>query len=462
MERHADTIAAVATATGGAISLIRISGSEALGIADAIFRSPKGLKISDRAGYSMLYGEIIDARGEAIDDVVVSIFRAPHSYTGEDSVEISFHGSRYIASRIMRSLIDAGARAADAGEFTTRAFLAGKIDLSQAEAVADMIASHDRATHAMASTQMRGGYSEELRGLRDRLLELASLLELELDFSEEDVAFADRGELLSLIETLNGRIEELISSFTLGNAIKEGVPVAIIGSPNAGKSTLLNSLLKEDRAMVSDIPGTTRDVIEERIGVGGVDFRFIDTAGIRASDDTLERMGIERTHRAVERAVVILYLFDVAAGISSNSIISEIKTLRIRDGQNLCIILNKCDEADCGDVERELREFGYSAISISAKYSRNLEAIEDFLESLIDVSPVYSGTTVVSNARHYEALRRSRDALKSALGGLCAGISSELVSQDIREALYCLGTITGEITTNEILGEIFSKFCIGK
>lgn len=526
-----DTIVAPATAPGGALSLIRVSGDDALAVCDRVFRSVTGKMVSDRKGYTMLYGNIVYPDGRVLDDVVVSVFLAPNSYTGEDMVEISCHGSRYITAEAVNLLIAAGARAATAGEFTSRAFLAGKLDLSQAEAVADMISSHDRATHTLAATQMRGGYSRDLNALRDELLRLASLLELELDFSEEDVTFADRAELAALIEKISVRTEELISSFALGNAIKEGIAVAIVGSPNAGKSTLLNTLLNEDRVMVSDMAGTTRDAIEERVTLGNMEFRFIDTAGIRASGDSLERMGIERTFRAVDKARIILYLFDVGALTDSGAadenvpvatedfsaedvavecaatkIISSISEINTTAEQELCIVINKCDpgcnrESHWGKFAEELEKHtGLRIIPISAKYGYNIGELTHYLTSLTDADPIYSGATIISNSRHYDALLKTRQSLARALAALSGSKSehylvessanrstddsanrpknssenlpetistvtspsTDLIAQDIREALHWLGTITGEITTDEILGTIFSRFCIGK
>ena len=467
MRGYEDTVVAAATPAGGALSVVRVSGKDAFAICDKIFRSATGRKVSSQPGYTLMYGDIINETGEVVDDILLSVFRSPKSYTGEDSVEISCHGSGYIVSEIIRLLINAGARAADAGEFTSRACLAGRIDLSQAEAVADIIASHDRATHKIASTQMRGGYSSEFSELRSNLLRLSSLLELELDFSEEDVTFADRSELASLIDTAIIKISGLIFSFSLGNAIKKGTPVAIVGSPNAGKSTLLNALLKDDRAMVSDIPGTTRDIIEERINIDGVDFRFIDTAGIRQSDDILEQMGIERTMKAAGEANIILYLFDISANISANDIITKISALSLQASeQKLFIVLNKCDKSPAqnyagliSDLERSL---SHPVATISAKNGMGVRQLQDSIRSAIDTSQLYSGAAIVSNSRHYDALIRSLEALTRAKEGLDQAIPSDLLSQDVRQAIYDLGTVTGEITTNEIISEIFSKFCIGK
>jgi len=456
-----DTIAAVATATGGALSLIRISGPSALDITAKAFRPSRKRNLTDAMGFSIIYGDIVNGENEFVDDVLVSVFRAPNSYTGEDMAEISCHGSPYIVRTIIELLIRYGARAADAGEFTTRAFLSGKIDLSQAEAVADMISSRDRSTHHMAATQMRGGYSRDLKLLRDGLLRIASLLELELDFSEEDVVFADRSEVIDLARSVNRKINSLIDSFSLGNALKEGIGVAIVGSPNVGKSTLLNTLLKEDRAMVSDIPGTTRDVIEETMNIDGVEYRFIDTAGIRHSDDELERMGIERTFRSLDKASVILYVFDHSSGISEADMEKAVAELHLNESQKVCIVLNKCDTRNL-IYETSLSVLGYPVIPVSAKYDINIVAITGYLRGLIDKEVIMRGDAIVSNSRHYEALLRSRESLEALIRGIESGLSGELVTQEMRESVYWLGTITGEITTDEILGEIFSKFCIGK
>lgn len=471
-----DTITAVATGVGGAISVIRLSGERAIEICSSLFRAASGKPLKDADGYTLHYGEIVD-KERVVDDVIVSLFRAPRSYTGEDMVEVSCHASRYIQSEIVKLFINAGARAAEPGEFTIRAFLAGKLDLSQAEAVADMIASTDRATHALASNQMRGGYSAEFRLLREELVNLVSLLELELDFSEEDVEFADRDELSRLITKIEDKVNSLLNSFSLSNVIKEGVAVAIVGEPNVGKSTLLNSLLKEDRAMVSEIAGTTRDVIEESINIGGVKFRFIDTAGIRATDDRLEKMGIERTFSSIERANIIIYLSEGSS--LSESIENAAKALSeisVRDDQLLILVVNKIDTIDSGEVapiESDLFElFSSSAgeygvrpekiVAISAKTGENVDELISSLSEFVDTEAVYSGETIISNSRHYEALLRSSESLARAHKGLSDGIPTDLLSQDIRESLHHLGTITGEITTDEILSNIFANFCIGK
>lgn len=382
--------------------------------------------------------------------MLVTLFRAPHSYTGEDSVEISCHGSAYIVSELLRLALEAGARMASPGEFTLRAFLAGKLDLVQAEAVADLIASSSRAAHAMATNQMRGGYSEELEGLRDKLVHLTSLLELELDFSEEDVEFADRQALRRTMEQIGREIDRLRSSFSLGNAIKEGVAVAIVGAPNVGKSTLLNRLLNEERAMVSEIAGTTRDVIEERANIGGVLFRFLDTAGIRTTGDRLERMGIERTMESIRRAQVIIRLVD------ARRMDEAMPEFEVRPEQRVLTVVNKMDAAPEGFRVPE------GALGISARQGDEIEALCEALRSTVDTEGLYHGDAVVSNSRHYEALTAARKSLGRALAGMDEGLPADLLSEEIRPVIRHLGEITGQITTDEILGNIFSKFCIGK
>jgi tRNA modification GTPase len=460
MTHTGDTIAAIATAQGGAIAIIRLSGRDAIAIADSVFRGRVSLR--EARGYTVHFGEVMTPSGEVVDEVLATVFRAPHSYTGEDSVEISYHGSPYIGQRIMELLIGSGARVAEAGEFTVRAFLAGKMDLSQAEAVADLIASSDRAQHTLALDQMRGGYSSELAGLRDELVRLASLLELELDFSEEDVEFAERGELTALTERIAGEIDSLAGSFSLGNVIKEGIPVAIVGRPNAGKSTLLNALVRDDRAIVSDIAGTTRDRIEESVSLGGVTYRFIDTAGLRTTDDRLEQMGIERTLNAVRGARLVLLVVD--ATTSPADILGQVEELALSADQKLCVVLNKIDrltESDVSGLRREL-EASFEVVALSAKTGTNLDALEEWLQASVDTGALYAGAVVVSNARHYEALQRAGEGISRVSAGLSSGISSDLLAEDVREVLYHLGTITGSVTTDEILATIFSKFCIGK
>lgn len=442
-----DTIVAPATPTGGAIAIVRISGSEAIAVAERLFRGRSPL--SEAAGRTVHYGSIHDGE-RLVDEVLVTLFRAPHSYTGEDSVEISCHGSAYIVSEILRLALGAGARMASPGEFTLRAFLAGKFDLAQAEAVADLIASSSRAAHAMATNQMRGGYSEELEGLRDKLVHLTSLLELELDFSEEDVEFADRQALRRTMEQIGREIDRLRSSFSLGNAIKEGVAVAIVGAPNVGKSTLLNRLLNEERAMVSEIAGTTRDVIEERANIGGVLFRFLDTAGIRTTGDRLERMGIERTMESIRRAQVIIRLVD------ARHMDEAMPEFEVRPEQRVLTVVNKMDAAPEGFRVPE------GALGISARQGDGIEALCEALRSTVDTEGLYHGDAVVSNSRHYEALTAARESLGRALAGMDEGLPADLLSEEIRPVIRHLGEITGQITTDEILGNIFSKFCIGK
>ena len=446
-----DTIVAPATAAGGAIAVVRVSGREAFALCDRMFRGRKPLAEAD--GYTVHYGEIMDG-DRIVDDVLAAVFRAPHSYTGEDSVEISCHGSSYIVSEILRLLTAAGGRMAQPGEFTIRAYLAGKLDLSQAEAVADTIAASSRAAHALASTQMRGGYSDELERLRDKLLNLTSLLELELDFSEEDVEFADRTALRETMQRIGAEIDRLRSSFSLGNAIKEGVAVAIAGAPNVGKSTLLNRLLNEERAMVSEIAGTTRDVIEERANIGGILFRFLDTAGIRSTDDRLERMGIERTMESIRRAQIVIHMID--APTLAGTLPEPDFTLR--PDQKILTVANKIDKAS---ASLNLPE---NIIAISAKQGTGIDQLCDALRRTVDTEALYHGDPVVSNSRHYEALTTAREALDRALDGLGNDLPADLLSEEIRQVIHHLGSITarGSIAPDEVLQNIFSKFCIGK
>ena len=443
------TIVAPATATGGAVAVVRMCGKEAVAIADAIFRSNNPNKrLAEAKGYTLHYGTINDG-DRIIDDVVVALFRAPHSYTGDDSVEITAHGSQYIVSEIVRLCIERGARMATAGEFTRRAFLAGKMDLSRAEAVADMIASDSRWSHRVATTQMRGGYSEQLGALRDELLRLCSLLELELDFSEEDVEFADRTTLRQILDDVGAKIETLRHSFMLGNALKDGVSVAIIGEPNVGKSTLLNALVEEDRAMVSDIAGTTRDTIEATTTIDGIRFRFIDTAGLRNTADRLEQMGIERTRRASEQAHIILHIASAHR--------PEFEHIEHTDEQRYIRVINKIDSiTSTDDIAAD------NTLRISAKLGIGIEALRTELRSAIDTSALDAGSVVVSNMRHYAALNSASAALSDARRGMDNNLPSDLLSEDIRRILHHLGEITGEITNDDILRSIFSTFCIGK
>lgn len=453
-----DTIVAPATAPGGAIAVIRVSGAEALSLCDRIFRGRTPL--AEAAPYTVHYGTIVDApAAEAespriVDDVLAAVFRAPHSYTGEDSVEISCHGSSYIVAEILRLLTDAGGRMATPGEFTMRAYLAGKLDLSQAEAVGDLIAASSRAAHALATNQMRGGYSSALEALRDRLLHLTTLLELELDFSEEDVEFADRQALRDTMEQIDREIGRLCSSFAWGNAIKEGIAVAIVGAPNVGKSTLLNRLLGEERALVSEIAGTTRDVIEECINIDGVLFRFLDTAGVRATDDRLERMGIERTMESIRRARIIIRMIDAGQPAGESD---EAAMPGLRADQTLLTVVNKLDLHPDAALPA-------GAIGLSAKRGEGIDRLRRALRETIPTDALYHGSTVVSNSRHHEALTAARKSLARALEGMDAALPTDLLSEEIREVIRHLGEITGRgvITPDDILKNIFSNFCIGK
>ena len=459
-----DIIVAPATPTGGALCVIRLSGDGAIALCDDIFEGRKPLAESKTA--TAHYGLIKDGE-QVVDDVVVTLYRAPHSYTGEDSVEISTHGSRYIVSRVLSLLCAKGARLAEAGEFTRRAFLAGRMDLSQAEAVADIIAADSRASHAVASTQMRGSYSNELAELRAKLLHITSLLELELDFSEEDVEFADRSELEKLLCVVKSRVDSLQGSFKLGNVLKEGVTVAIAGRPNMGKSTLLNRLAGEDRAMVSDIAGTTRDTVEVVTNIDGVTFRFVDTAGLHTTDDVLEQMGIERTTQALKKARIVLWLTD-DANFDNEAVMREFGDFRPTDEQVIIGVVNKIDLVNGAAAAEQMPRAtdGDCAIPqiirLSAKTGEGVDNLLGVLKSSVDTSAAYAGDVLVSNQRHYEALSQANEALDSALSAMQNGLPSDLLSEDIRQVIYLLGTITGEITSDDILKNIFSHFCIGK
>ena len=441
------TIIAPATAAGGAVMVIRISGNDAIAIADRMFKGRT--KLADAQGYTLHYGTIRNEANEVVDDVVIALFRAPHSYTGDDIVEITTHGSEHICSELLRLAISHGATMATPGEFTRRAFLAGKMDLSRAEAVADIIASDSRWSHNIATTQMRGGYSLKLSELRGELLRLCSLLELELDFSEEDVEFAERTAIRQILHEVDEQISALISSFSVGNAIKNGVNVAIVGEPNVGKSTLLNALVEDDRAMVSDIAGTTRDTIEATTIIDGIRFRFIDTAGIRDTDNQLEQMGIERTLKAINNAHVILHITSAEC--------PEFQEIEINDDQNYIKVINKIDKVTSSVLQPKT-----DAIYISAKEGTGIDMLRKKLRSVVDTSSLNSSSVVVSNMRHYAALKSASAALESVHLALNNNLSSELISEDIRQVLHHLGEITGEITSDDILHSIFSKFCIGK
>ena len=442
-----ETICALATATGGAIGIIRISGPQALEILSRVFRG-KGDAQTFSAN-TIHYGHIVSGT-EIIDEVMVPVFKAPRSYTGENSVEISCHGSRYILNKVLALLIENGCRQANPGEFTQRAFLNGKLDLSQAEAVADLIASTNKATHQMAMSQLRGHFSSQLAQLREQLLKLTSLLELELDFSDhEDLEFADRSELLALTKTIDQHITRLAKSFETGQALKQGIPVAIVGKTNVGKSTLLNRLLKDDRAIVSDVHGTTRDTIEDTIDINGITFRFIDTAGIRQTSDKVEQIGISRTYAAIEKARIVLWLIDEAPTKE------ELQDMQERcEDKSLIIIQNKIDKNP---------NIPEGTIAISAKFGTNLSELESAIYQAADIPTLRENDVIISNARHYDALTRAHAHLERVLDGMAQNISGDLLAEDLRLTLDTLAEITGgQITPNEVLGNIFKHFCVGK
>lgn len=457
-------IAAISTPAGvGGIAIIRLSGSGCIELVDAVFRSSGRKHLVNQKANTIHFGTLID-NDTVVDEVLISIFKAPHSFTGEDTIEISCHGSMYIQQRILHLLISRGASMAQPGEFTQRAFLNGKMDLSQAESIADLIASSSATTHRIALNQMRGGISNKLMELRSILLNFASLVELELDFSEEDVEFANRENLKESARQIKAHITKLINSFSLGNAVKNGIPVAIIGETNAGKSTLLNILVHEEKAIVSDIHGTTRDVIEDTINIGGITFRLIDTAGIRDTDDVIETMGIERTFQKIEQASIVLWLVD--AGISSNHI-EELaqKILPLTKDKKLILVYNKVDAIS---VDRKMDK-AYLLIDkipeqvfISAKYSSGINQLEDMLVEAANIPEIGEQDVIITNMRHYEALQHALSAINRVIDGLNGNISGDFLAQDIRECMHYLGEITGNISDDEILGNIFSKFCIGK
>ena len=462
-----NTICAPATSRGGAIAVVRVSGMHAIEYVDRLFKGSAPL--ASAPGYSMHYGTIHEEDGSLLDEVVVSVFRAPHSYTGENGAEIACHGSEYIVSRILSLLLENGAKMAAPGEFTQRAFLHGKMDLSQAEAVADLIAAQTAAAHRIALKQLKGGFSEELAGMRAELLHLASLMELELDFSEEEVEFADRSQLRTLVEKVLAHCEKLIESFRLGNAIKNGVPVAIVGNTNAGKSTLLNALLGENRAIVSDIPGTTRDTVEETFNLDGVLFRFIDTAGLRESDDTIERIGIERAYDKLCAAQLVLAMLDLTAPLTELMASAQDIANRTTENQQLIFLLNKADAVPV-TVSTETRRALSPLLSgpnrnsfiISAREKVGLEDLRHALTASWHKLDTAAETTLVANIRHLEALQNAAAALARLRDGLSASIPTDLAAQDLREALYHLGSIVGQVSDNEILRNIFEHFCIGK
>ena len=480
-----ETIVALATPSGaGAIAVIRLSGKDAVNIASQVFQSVSGKDLSKQKTHTIHLGHIVDPStgsgqvGKVIDQVLVSIFKGPNSYTGENVVEISCHGSTFIQQQIIQLLLRKGAKMAQAGEFTLRAFLNGKLDLSQAEAVADLIASDNEASHQIAMQQMRGGFSNEIAKLREELLNFASLIELELDFSEEDVEFADRTAFHDLLNRIEFVLKRLIDSFAVGNVIKNGIPVAIVGEPNVGKSTLLNALLNEERAIVSDIAGTTRDTIEDELVINGIGFRFIDTAGIRDTEDHVESIGIKKTFEKIEQAQVVLYLVDglqLTVNSQLDNFITEIGKIQNQYPQkSLIVIINKRDllseetftaintridnyKTELSTVNRKL-----FTLFISAKQNIGIEELKNTLLSFVNTGALRNNETIVTNTRHYDSLLKALEEIQKVKWGLDAGISSDLMAIDIRSALYYFGEITGEVTNDELLGNIFANFCIGK
>lgn len=500
--RHQDTIVALATPAGaGAIAIIRLSGEEAISIASKVFYSVSGKKLSQQKTHTIHLGHIKDG-DRVVDEVLASVFKNPNSYTGEDVVEFSCHGSNYIQQEIIQLCLRKGARMAQAGEFTLRAFLNGKMDLSQAEAVADLIASDSEASHQLAIQQMRGGFSSEIKALREQLLNFASLIELELDFAEEDVEFANRDEFQSLISKITNILKRLIDSFATGNVLKNGIPVAIVGEPNVGKSTLLNALLNEERAIVSDIAGTTRDTIEDEITIGGVGFRFIDTAGIRETTDTIEGLGIQKTFQKMDQAQVVIYLFDSntvrlslwkseesfndvskkrfdkLSETSQNEIAStiiEIEKIKNKFPQKtLVVIANKVDTLSPAEREKlnvtlsGVTERSRSAVEgshsllLSAKTGEGVETLKNTLLNFVNTGALRNNETIVTNTRHYDALLKALEEIQKVQAGIDDNLSGDLLAIDIRQALYHFGEITGEISNDDLLGNIFANFCIGK
>ena len=474
-----ETIVALASPSGaGAIAVIRLSGAKALSIAEEVFQSVSGKAVSKQKTHTIHLGHIVDD-GKVFDQVLLSIFKNPNSYTGEDVVEISCHGSTYIQQQIIQLLLRKGCRMAKAGEFTLRAFLNGKLDLSQAEAVADLISSDNEASHQIAMQQMRGGFSIEIKKLREELLNFASLIELELDFAEEDVEFADRTQFNELLTRIEFVLKRLIDSFAVGNVIKNGIPVAIVGEPNVGKSTLLNALLNEERAIVSEIAGTTRDTIEDELVIGGMSFRFIDTAGIRETKDVVESIGIKKTFEKIEQAQVVLYLIDSLQLIIDNENIVKIEIEKIKNQfpqKPLIVVLNKIDTLSSEErikLDKKLSIINnhtsfselakqLSIIEISAKNKTGIDELKNQLLSFVNIGALRNNETIVTNTRHYDSLLKALEEIQKVKFGLQSNLSSDLMAIDIKQALYYFGEITGEVTNDELLGNIFANFCIGK
>jgi tRNA modification GTPase len=461
-----DTICAISTPPGnGAIALIRLSGDDSFSICQKIVSFSKRKKqLANQKNATIHYAKIIDTENKVIDEVLIYNYKKPHSYTGENMVEITCHGSVYIQKKIMELLVKNGSRLAEPGEFTLRAFINGKMDLSQAEAVADLIASQSKAAHDIAIQQMRGEFSKKIADLRQQLLHFISLIELELDFSEENVEFADRQQLSKIIDEILEMTNYLIRSFELGNVLKNGISVAIVGKPNVGKSTLLNVLLNEEKAIVSDIPGTTRDTIEDIININGFTFRFIDTAGIRHTTDAIETMGVERTFQSIRKASIVLLMVD--ANDTQDNIVKQIKGIELQSNQNIALVVNKIDRfpKNAKELKQQLKnnKLVHKILYISALQRTNLVGITNYLLHTLDEKHYNENDVVISNVRHYEALTAAAEAGNRVATGLCMHITSDLLAQDIRQMLHYMGIITGEITTDEILGNIFKNFCIGK
>jgi tRNA modification GTPase len=464
-----DTIVALATPSGaGAIAVIRISGEEAIAMASSVFQSVSGKDIATQKSHTLHLGHITDGE-KVLDQVLLSIFKGTNSYTGENTIEISCHGSTYIQQQIIQLLLRKGCRMAQAGEFTLRSFLNGKMDLSQAEAVADLISSDNEAAHQIAMQQMRGGFSNEIAKLREELLNFASLIELELDFAEEDVEFADRTQFKDLLNRIEFVLKRLIDSFAVGNVIKNGIPVAIVGEPNVGKSTLLNALLNEERAIVSEIAGTTRDTIEDELVIGGIGFRFIDTAGIRETKDVIESIGIKKTFEKIEQAQVVLYILDGSQKMEEGSLKSiQIEIEKIKNKfplKPIIIVVNKIDkitQKKIEDIEQKLKTQNSKLITISAKNNEGIDDLKNTLLSFVNTGALRNNETIVTNTRHYDSLLKALEEIQKVKFGMQTNLSSDLMAIDIKQALYYFGEITGQVTNDELLGNIFANFCIGK